>query len=407
MQNNEPERVVVTGVGAISSIGAGREVFWRELLAGRSGVSPIVSCDTAGYEVRIGAEVKDFNPGDYIRRHPADSYGRASQLGIAAAQWALRDAGLDSPRLAGRRASVCIGTTMGECQVVEAAVRARAQQGSYSFALRELRKAPENVLALNIARELALEARCMVFPNACAAGNYAIGSGFDQIQEGEADIVLAGGCDAFSMVALTGFGRMLALSPDRCRPFDKNRQGIVVGEGAGILVLESLSRARQRQARIYAEVLGYGLSCDASHMTIPHLPGVVAVMRKALQRSRVEPGDVSVVSAHGTGTRINDKTECEAIRQFFGSHAESMPVFSIKSMLGHSMGAASAFEAIACVLAVSDGKIPPTINYETPDEDCPIDCVPNRHRESRVRVALNNSFAFGGNNAATVFGRFS
>jgi 3-oxoacyl-[acyl-carrier-protein] synthase II len=200
---------------------------------------------------------------------------------------------------------------------------------------------------------------------------------------------------------------MLALSPDRCRPFDKNRQGIVIGEGAAILLLESLSRARQRQARIYAEVLGYGLSCDASHMTIPHLPGVVAVMRKALQQSGVDPGDVSIVSAHGTGTKINDKTECEAIRQCFGNHVEAMPVFSIKSMLGHTMGAASAFEAVACVLAIAEGKIPPTINYETPDEECPVDCVPNRCREASVQVALNNSFAFGGNNAATVFSRFS
>jgi 3-oxoacyl-[acyl-carrier-protein] synthase II len=296
---------------------------------------------------------------------------------------------------------------MGECQVVEAAVREQARHGSPQFSARDIRKAPENVLALNIARELALEARCLVFPNACAAGNYAIGCGFDQIQLGEADIVLAGGCDAFSMVALTGFGRMLALTPDRCRPFDKNRQGIIVGEGAAILLLESLSHARRRGARVLAEVLGYGLSCDASHMTIPHLPGVVAVMRKALRQSQVETGDVSIVSAHGTGTRINDKTECEAVRQLFGSHEDTMPVFSIKSMLGHTMGAASAFEAVACVLAIAEGKIPPTINFETPDEECPVDCVPNRHRESRVRVALNNSFAFGGNNAATVFGAFS
>lgn len=407
MRNDHQERVVVTGVGAISSLGAGREVFWGQLLAGRSGVSPIVSCDTTGYEVRIGGEVKDFNPRDYIRRYPPDSYGRASQLGIAATQWALRDAKLEPQSLVGRRMSVCIGTTMGECQVVEAAVRARAQHGNYQFVASEVRKAPESVLALNIARELALEARCTVFPNACAAGNYAIGSGFDQIQQGDADIVLAGGCDAFSMVALTGFGRMLALSPDRCRPFDKNRQGIVVGEGAGVLVLESLACARQRQARVYAEVLGYGLSCDASHMTIPHLPGVVSVMRKALQQSRVEPGEISLISAHGTGTKINDKTECEAIRQCFGRQAETIPVFSIKSMLGHTMGAASAFEAIACVLAIAEGKIPPTINYETPDDECPVDCVPNHCREARIHVALNNSFAFGGNNAATVFGRFS
>jgi 3-oxoacyl-[acyl-carrier-protein] synthase II len=398
-------RVVVTGIGVVSSIGTGRAAFWEALLSGQSGITPVAGFDTRDCAARIGGEVKDFEPERFIRPRHVPRYGRASQLGIAAARLALEDAGLD-PRVAGARVSVFLGSTMGECGVQERLASACAHEGPGAIERRDVLMGLDSVMPLNIGRELGLQdADALVFPNACAAGNYAIGHGYDQIRAGRTDVVLAGGADAFSRLAYIGFGRMLALAPERCQPFDLNRQGIVIGEGAGLLVLEGRERAQARGARIYAELLGYALSCDAHHMTIPHVDGVSAVMRKACAAAGVTPDAVDLVSAHGTGTRMNDRTECEALGRVFGEHARRVPIVSIKSMLGHTMGAASALEAVACVMAVHDGRIPPTINFETPDPECPVDCVPNTMREAPVRVALNNSFAFGGNNAATVFAR--
>jgi 3-oxoacyl-[acyl-carrier-protein] synthase II len=225
------------------------------------------------------------------------------------------------------------------------------------------------------------------------------------IRTGRCDLVLAGGSDPLSKLAFTGFNRLFAMASDRCQPFDKNRKGMMLGEGGAVLVLEEYSRARARGAKIYAEVLGYGLSCDASNMTIPSEKGVAKVMEKAIRNSRISKRDVDYISAHGTGTGLNDKTESAAIKDVFGDLARSIPVSSIKSMLGHTMGAASAIEAISCCLAIRDGMIPPTMNYETPDGECDLDCVPNEARKKDVRVALNNSFAFGGNNACVVFSK--
>jgi 3-oxoacyl-[acyl-carrier-protein] synthase II len=400
--SGDETRVVITGLGAVTSIGTGIEAFWQALLDGRSGISPIARFETSGADTHVGGEIPDFDPRAALPASRVDRYGRASQLAIAAGRLALADAGLPD-RLAEPGVSVFVGTTMGECQVQEQVVEGRLQGKGDALAA-AWRKVPDHVLAINLAREIAEAARTRVFPTACAAGNYAIGYGYDEIRAGRASVVIAGGCDAFSRMAFAGFSRMLSLSPDRCRPFDRDRKGILIGEGAGLLVLESWAHARARGATPYAEMLGYGLSCDAHHMTIPHPDGITAVMRRALASAGVEPDAVGLVSAHGTGTRMNDKTESEAIHRVFGERGGTVPVSSIKSMLGHTMGAASALEAIACVLAVRHNRIPPTINFETPDPECPIDCVPNVMREARVGVALNNSFAFGGNNAATVFG---
>jgi 3-oxoacyl-[acyl-carrier-protein] synthase II len=246
----------------------------------------------------------------------------------------------------------------------------------------------------------------MMFSTACAAGNYAIGYGFDLIVLEKADLVIAGGSDAFSKVAFTGFNQFSAVAPEKCRPFDKNRKGMMVAEGAGILVLESLEHALKRKANIYAEVAGYGLSCDANHMTLPLVDGVSDCMRKAMRNAGITGKEIDYISAHGTGTIANDRSECAAIKGVFGDDSKKIPISSIKSMLGHTMGAASALEAVSCALSIKYGTIPPTINFETLDPECDIDCVPNEARKHSVNIALNNSYAFGGNNASLVLKKY-
>lgn len=245
-----------------------------------------------------------------------------------------------------------------------------------------------------------------MFSTACAAGNYAIGYGYDLIRMNRADLVLAGASDPFSRISFTGFNQFKAVAPEKCQPFDKDRKGMMVAEGAGALVLESLASATARNAPIYGEIAGYGLSCDAHHMTSSTVEGIAECMRKALKEAGLSADDVHYISAHGTGTPTNDKNECAAIKEVFGQRFKDIPVSSIKSMLGHTMGAASVIEAITCALVVKNDVIPPTINYETPDPECDIDCVPNQARKQTVKVALNNSYAFGGNNASLVLTKF-
>jgi len=400
-------RVVITGIGVISSIGTGRENFWENLLKGVNGIKYMPELDQYGVGINVGGKVMDFNPENYIPESRINHYGRTSQLGISSSILALKDAGLTPKELPNNRTTILIGTTMGECNVQESMVKTWITNECMSFNLSDILKVPDCQLAFNIAKELELECNCMVIPTACAAGNYAISHGFDLIRNGEVDVALAGGCDAFSNIAFMGFSRLLALTKDKCKPFDKNRNGIGIGEGSGIFILESLENALNRNANIYAEMLGYGLSCDAHHMTIPHGDGVVSVMKNAIRNAELTPDDIDLICAHGTGTRMNDKTECGAIIELFGNRGKTIPVNSIKSMLGHTMGAASALEAISCILSISDKKVAPTIHYETPDEDCPINCIPNEMQEHDVSIALNNSFAFGGNNAATIFSAFS
>jgi 3-oxoacyl-[acyl-carrier-protein] synthase II len=300
-----------------------------------------------------------------------------------------------------------IGTTGGEVPVLEEAHRIRHASGDDRAARSSFQRYPCHMISTTVGRHFGLRGPNCVVPTACAAGNYAISIARDWIESGRVDLAFAGGADPLSIVSFTGFGRMFALSPDRCRPFDKNRKGILPGEGAGILVLESLESARARGARIYAEVVGYGLSCDAHHPTMPHPEGIGVrmAMQRALRDADLEPRDVDYLCAHGTGTQANDKIEASAIQAFFSEHASELPVSSLKSMIGHTMGAASAIEAIACVLAIDTGIVPPTINYETPDPACPLDVVPNTARKMQVDVALNNAYAFGGNNSSVVFSR--
>jgi 3-oxoacyl-[acyl-carrier-protein] synthase II len=263
---------------------------------------------------------------------------------------------------------------------------------------------PCHMIAAHVAREVGFGGPVTMIPTACAAGNYAIAHAFDLLRSGRADVMLAGGADAFSRITYSGFSRLGAIAPERCQPFDKNRKGMIPGEGAGVLVLEPLEKARARGAHIYAEVAGYGLSCDAHHMTAAHpeADGAVRAMERALADAGLRPDDVSYISAHGTGTPTNDRLETLAAQRVFGASTRT-PMSSIKSMIGHTMGAASAIEAAVCSLAVATGRIPPTMNLEEPDGD--LDYVPNQAREHGVRVAMNNAYAFGGNNASVLFRR--
>ena len=398
------KRVVVTGLGVISSIGIGKNAFWDNLLKGKSGISEVTSYDTSKHATHKGGEIKNFRPEDFISKKRTKLIGRASQLAMSATKLALEDAQLQDNFSSNYRTSVCLGTTMGEIQSVEKADHAWIKSGQKEVGNLALYQSPLNNIPSSVAMEFKLRGRNRIFTTACAAGNYAIGYGYDLLQSNESDIVVAGGSDSFSWIAFTGFNKVSATAPEKCQPFDKNRKGIIPGEGAGIVVLESLEQAQKRKARIYAEILGYGLSCDAHHMTNPQSEGLISCMRNAMNEAGVNANDIDYISAHGTGTIFNDRAECAAIKDIFG--AKKIPVSSIKSMLGHTMGAASAIEAITCCLVVNNNMIPPTINYETPDSECDIDCVPNISRKHEVNVALNNGFAFGGNNACLVVKKF-
>lgn len=395
-------RVVITGLGIISSIGTGKDEFWKNLIAGKSGIGEIELFDTSGYENHRGGEVKDFNPLAFIDKNKVGKIGRGSQFAIAATKLALKDSGIDFQGVDKNGIGAIIGTTMADAQRIEEMDKTWVELSEKDVDSNLVPQYPGSVLASNIGFELGLRGQIASIPTACSAGNYSIGYSYDLIRTGRADYMIAGGADPFSRIAFTGFNRLFAVAPERCQPFDKNRKGMMVGEGSGVLVLESLDSARKRKANIYAEVLGYALSCDAHHMTAPSIDGISRVMEKAIKNSGINSKDIDYVSAHGTGTPANDKAECAAVKEVFGDRYKEIPVSSIKSMLGHTMGAASAIEAITCCLAIKEGAIPPTINYDTSDPECDIDCVPNEARKKTIRIALNNSLAFGGNNACLV-----
>jgi 3-oxoacyl-[acyl-carrier-protein] synthase II len=403
----EPDRVVVTGVGLITSVGIGREQFWKAILAGNSGVSPVSAFDTSDYPVHLGAEIRSFEAEGFVFNSVSRNIDRASQFAIAAARLAVADASLPLPNPEADDIGIVAGTTSGEPRVIERFndryVAGEVDKIDSDF----ISTYPCNVLAAHVACELGLGGEVVTIPTACAAGNHAIAYAFDAVCSGRAQVMLAGGADSFSRITYTGFARLGAIAPELCQPFDLHRKGMIPGEGAAFLVLERLEHAEKRSAHVYAEVAGYGLSCDAHHMTAAHplAQGGVRAMEIALKSARLDPGQVDYISAHGTGTPTNDRLETIGIKRVFGDHARRIPISSIKSMLGHTMGAASAIEAVACVLAIAEGCIPPTINLVNPDPECDLDFVPLVARAHRVNVALNNAYAFGGNNSSVVFAR--
>jgi 3-oxoacyl-[acyl-carrier-protein] synthase II len=402
------KRVVVTGIGVLSPIGIGKEEFWTNLCNGEIGTSQnIEAFNTEKYDVHIGGEVKSFNPASYFERLNPEHYGRTTQLAVAAAKMAVSDSQIEISSI-GEETAVCIGTTMGNNSVLERHHDLMANENRPADP-EFISHYPLNMISAAVAEEIGSEGASMVIPTACAAGNYAIGFGKDLIMDGKAKVAIVGGADALSRVIYTTFYRLGALSNDVCRPFDKNRNGIIVSEGAGILILEDYEHAKNRGARIYAELKGYGLACDAYHPTAPHPEGEGAAFAtlEALRDAGIKKEDISYINAHGTGTRANDETESIAIRKAFGNSSDKIPVSSIKSMLGHTMGAASAIEAVCCTLAVYESVIPPTMNYEEGDPECVSNVVPNRKLSVPVDYALSNSFAFGGNIASIILGRYS
>ena len=398
-------RVVVTGIGLVTPVGTGRETAWRNLLAGRSGIGRVTSFDASGHSVDTAAELEGFEPSPNAR--PDDRrFGRTSEIALTAATEAIEDAGADLRTLAPERLAVAMGTTSGEPLEIERFDDRWVEERLDEVGAEFMSLYPCQVIAGHVAEVFGAAGPNMTIPTACAAGNYAIAFGCDALRRGRADVVLAGGADSFSRITYTGFARLGAIAPDTCRPFDRDRQGMVPGEGGAVLVLERLDDARRRGAEIYAEVLGYGLSCDAHHMTgsDPEGNGAIRAMRQALTTAGLTADVVDYVSAHGTGTPTNDRMETLAAKAVFGGGG-APPMSSIKSMIGHTMGAASAIEAAVCALAIDRGRVPPTMNHEVPDPECDLDYVAGEARELRVDVAMNNAYAFGGNNSSLLLGR--
>ncbi len=409
-------RVVITGMGAITPLGLDVAETWAGLLAGRSGVGKITQFDASDTLCQIAAEVKGFDPKNYINFKEARRMARVSQMAIAAAQEATRDAGLPTPVPDPERTGVLVGVAMGGFDRAYNAVHVYQERGLRAVGPFDLLSSLPNMPSFHVGLEIGAKGPLSTVVAACATGTQSIGEAAEWIRRGVADVVVTGGAEGLVHFAtINGFVVMRGLSlrndePERAsRPFDAGRDGFVVGEGAGILVLESLEHALSRGAHIYAEVLGHASSADCSHVAAPDPDGAGAVraMRWALQDGGVAPEEVDYINAHGSSTPLNDATETEAIKTVFGDHAYHLAVNSSKSMLGHLMGGAGAVEAIVTVLSVVNDVLHPTINYETPDPACDLDYVPNAARKATVRVALSNSFGLGGQNACLVVSRFT
>jgi 3-oxoacyl-[acyl-carrier-protein] synthase II len=397
--------VVVTGLGAVSSLGLGAWGFIAGIREGRSGIGPIEEFDATGFEHTLAGEVRGFVPEEHMVGTDPARWGRSGQFAAAAARMAVRDAALDPATLSEGRVASCFGTTNGESQVMESLSAQLVTHGFESLAPELIERADAGRIAAAVAAELNLSGEALTFATACAASNYAIGYGYDLVRHGEADAVLCGGADASNRATHAGFHRLGALAQDLPRPFDRNRDGIVTAEGGVALLLEPLDAALARGARSYAEVLGYGMTCDARHMTNPDAASIAECIRIAHHNAGIKPSDVDYICAHGTGTWANDSTEIASVRAVFGERIP--PISSIKSMLGHTMGAAAGFGALACCAALYEGFLPPsaTLRDVDPALGPDLDCVPGQARPASPRVAENHGFAFGGNNAVTLFGK--
>ena len=415
MTSTEKKRVVITGMGAITPIGNNLDAYWQGLLAGKSGIGPITLFDASKHKCRIAGEVKGFDPLEYLDPKDAKRTDRFAQFAIAASKQALTDASLTITDLNAEQVGVMIGTGVGGLKVME------EQQSVY------LKKGPSRcspfmvpMMIANMAAGLTAIHTGAKGPNscavtACAAGSNAIGDAFRIVQNGYAQAMICGGTEAaITPLSFAGFASARALStrnddPDHAsRPFDKGRDGFVMGEGAGILILEELDHALSRGARIYAEMVGYGMTCDAYHMTapVPGGAGAARSMELALKDAGVSPSEVSYINAHGTSTPANDPTETAAIKTALGTSAKTIAVSSTKSMTGHLLGGSGGIEGVAACMAVANDHVPPTINLQEPDDDCDLDYVPNQGRAQTVDVAMSNSFGFGGHNVTLVFRKY-
>jgi len=408
-------RVVVTGVGMITPLGVGTGPTWEAILAGKSGVGTITKFDASQFSTTIAAEVKRFVPEDFIDRKEIKRMDPFIHLAMASAHLAMEDAGLSIDGELEARVGVYMGSGLGGLSTLERYHQAYLEEGVRKISPFFIPMLISNLAPGHIAIRYGAKGPNITTTTACAASSHAIGEALAAIRRGVCDAVISGGSEAtITPMGLGGFCAMKALSsrnddPEKAsRPFDKDRDGFVMGEGSAILILEELEFARRRGAKIYAELCGYGASGDAHHVTAPAPGGEGAVrcMRAALEDARIRPEEVEHINAHGTSTPYNDQFETMAIKTVFGEHARKLAVSSTKSMTGHLLGAAGAVEGAFSVLALRDGVIPPTINYTTPDPECDLDYVPNRARRQAIRYALSNSFGFGGTNSCLLFGRF-
>ena len=403
MSADYKKRVVVTGLGAVSAIGLTRDAFWAALRNGTSGIRPIRRFDTTRFVRKNGGEIHDFDAAKVFPGDPSvQRLGRAKQMMIAAAGECLEEAGYDVHG-APFEIGVAIGTTMGEAQTLENVTDAVHSSGKRAISADDVVDYPPHTIPQAVARHFGLFGPNYLHTNACAAGSFSMGQALFSIRSGACSAMLVGGSDSFSRYVFSGFCRLGAVAPDVPRPFSKTRQGMIPGEGAGALLLETYESALARGARPYAEIAGYGESCDAHHITQPNENGIAQAMRAALGSSGLSPADIDVVSVHGTGTPANDVAESKALKRVFGDLLPSVPVSAVKSMLGHSMGAASALECVAMLLSLRHQYLIPTINFQEADPDCPVDCVPNVGRSANIRHILKTASAFGGNNAALIF----
>jgi 3-oxoacyl-[acyl-carrier-protein] synthase II len=408
-------RIVVTGLGVVTSLGFDVETFWANILAGRNGITRVTQFDVTDYPCKIGAEVVDFDPARHMDPKEVRRNDRYTHFGFVAAKIAVADSGLNPAAENGDRVGVIIGSGIGGMHTYEQQLKVLWERGPRKVSPFTIPSLIGNMCSGLVAIELGARGPNFGVVSACASSANAIGEAFNAMRRGDAEVMIAGGSEAaITPFSYAGFCSMKAMStrndaPDKaCRPFDRNRDGFIMGEGAGILVLETLAHARARGARIYCELVGYGASCDAFHITQPDPDGrgLSLAMTRAMACAGVRADEIDYINAHGTSTPYNDKFETLAIKHVFGEHARKLMVSSTKSMTGHLLGAAGGVEALICAKALQTGEVPPTINYEEPDPDCDLDYVPNVKRTAPLRVVLSNNLGFGGQNAALVLRRF-
>lgn len=408
-------RVVVTGLGAVTSLGSKVEDLWQRICRGESGIHELKSFDTAEFKVKFGGEVQDFSTDGYLPHKEAKRLDRFTQFAVVAGVDAVNDAGIDFTKCDTYRCGVILGSGVGGLHEIETQHTRLLEKGPEKVSAFTIPKLMVNAACGQVSIHFGLHGPNAAVATACASATNAIGDAFKHIQYGEADVMIAGGTEAaLTPMAISGFGSMRALSmrndapTQASRPFDADRDGFVLSEGAGLVVLEELEHARARGAKIYAELIGYGVSADGGHITQPDAQGSGAAraMARALEDADISPTDVDYINAHGTGTPLGDAAETRAVKSVFGSHAHSVSISSTKSQLGHLLGASGGVELLFAVLAIRDGVIPPTINYTTPDPECDLDYTPNVARQRDVRVAISNSFGFGGHNATVAARRY-
>jgi nodulation protein E len=399
-------RVAVTGIGTISALGLDRRQFWDSLCQGRCGIAPIEAVDRTHLRFPNGAQVRGYRAVEHLDERLADYLDRFAQFALIAAREAVQDAGLEwTPAVCDRTAVVtgsCLGGQSSEDHEFSRLYRESATR-AHPFTVPRVMA---NAAASYISMEFGVTGPTYTLSTACSSSNHAIGMAFHMVRQGMADVALTGGSEApFSLGHLMAWDAMRVVAPDTCRPFSRDRRGMILGEGSGMLVLETMDLARARGAPIYAEIVGFGMSADAHHITQPSVEGPVRALRAALEDGALRPEQINYVNAHGTGTTANDVAETRAVRTAFGEHANQLMVSSTKSMHGHALGAAGALEAAVTILALRHGTIPPTVNYLAPDPECDLDVVPNVARQVQIEAALSNSFAFGGLNAVLAFQR--